>query len=106
MLDKIAQIRQTIDPTMLEEQLNAANTQQEQMLQFVDKVQASVLAFLPLMIIVGLAVSVVFIVGAIYKMRVDRAILRIDKNLQQLLDTTHTSQPEQSSNTDKSVENI
>ncbi len=106
MLDKIAQIGQAIDQTMLEEQLNAANAQQEQMLQFVDKIQTTVLTFLPLMIIVGIAVSIVFIVGAVHKMRVDRAILRIDKNLKQLLDATQSPQSEKKTSADQSTENV
>ena len=88
MINYIAQI----DQTALQEQISNASSQQEEMLQFVQSMQSLLTAYLPFMI-AGVGIfALLFLINAINKMRVDKAILRIDKNLQKILDNQN-SQP-------------
>lgn len=81
MFDFFAQI----DAGALQEQLSSASAQQEQSLAFIKEMQDRILALLPFIVAGSIAIAITFIISAINRMRVDRAILRIDKNLQKLV---------------------
>lgn len=81
-----------LDPVALQEQITEANNQQAQLLELAQTMQEFLKAYLPFLI-AGVAVfALFFLIHAVNKMRVDRAILRIDKNLAKLLEK-HTSAP-------------
>lgn len=82
MLNFFAQL----DPTALQEQITEANNQQAQLLEFAQTMQGFLKAYLPFLI-AGVAVfAFLFLINAINKMRVDRAIIRMDKNIAKILE--------------------
>lgn len=81
MLDFFAQV----DTITLQEQLNNASAQQDEYLSIVKGLQEQILALMPVIIVSIAAIIIVYIISAINRMRVDKAILRIDKNLQKLV---------------------
>ncbi len=85
MWEIFAQAITSIDQSALQEQLNTASSQQEQLFKFIEEFQSRILTFLPFIIAAAIGVSVLFIMSAVNKLRVDRAILRIDKNLEKLV---------------------
>ncbi len=85
MWEIFAQAITSIDQSALQEQLNTASSQQEQLFKFIEEFQSRILTFLPFIVAAAIGVSALFIISAVNKLRVDRAILRIDKNLEKLV---------------------
>jgi hypothetical protein len=74
--------------------VNKATAQQEQMLQYVEGLMQALQTYLPFMIAVALVVFLLLAFNSLQKMRVDRAIIRMDRNIEKLvnqLSNSHSS---------------
>ena len=53
--------------------------------QLIDQLQPQLQLFLSISAVLTVLIGIVFIVTLVYRIRVDRAILRIDRNIQKLI---------------------
>jgi uncharacterized membrane protein len=93
-----------MDDSSLLSQLGGSSSSAGDTLQ---SIQGAIQAAFWIGLVLSVILTIVFIIYAIYKMRVQSAILRIDKNLQKLVDfqVPAVEQVEEPQQTQKSEEN-
>ncbi len=72
---------------------SALDQQQAQMDHLTDTIQSQMQTYLPFMMILSGLVVVVLLLNMFHKWRLERAILRIDKNLQKLVSQSDEKKP-------------
>lgn len=79
--------------------VNKATAQQEQMLQYVEGLMQALQTYLPFMIAIALVVFLLLAFNSLQKMRVDRAIIRMDRNIEKLVNHLSNSHGSSSGDT-------
>lgn len=85
---------------------NSQNQQQELISQFIDKLQPQLQVLVTVSIVLSVFMAILVLVNSIYKWRVERAILRIDKNVQALAEHHVGLSANEKTNAKSSNENI
>ena len=75
-----------LDPEALQEQITEANSQQAQLLELAQTMQEFLKAYLPFLIAAAAVFALFFLIHAVNKIRLDRAIIRTDKNIAKILE--------------------
>lgn len=90
--------------SLLDGSQNSQTQAQDQLQNTLHALQPQIQLFLIISTILTIIIAVGFLVNAIYKMRVERAILRIDKNLEKLVKQQIPAVEESTAETNQSSE--